>query len=257
MTYNRPEDRVSPEEIGGVTPGMLTRLYAIKAEVEKATRDTGLPGWINGPADAFRHGFLAGRLRQEFGYLQAQVLLASNEVKGIVQGWRDPAGTLESTILDNQINQKGLGFAKGISSPTELHDILVEATRNGIENGGVDRPGALHWLPSSKWLDINGDPETRPIPPNWRRGAGWQIDRSRDAVLAAEAMDLPVEAWREAHARAMIADRRYRTDNPERAGRAARVAAFYERGGGAVRVSAYTRADGARIAAHTRSSPRA
>jgi hypothetical protein len=52
MTYNRPEDRVSPEEIGGVTPGMLTRLYAIKDEVETATRATGLPGWINGPADA-------------------------------------------------------------------------------------------------------------------------------------------------------------------------------------------------------------
>jgi hypothetical protein len=256
MPYNRPEDSRSPEDLAGVTPGMLSRLEAIKNEVEQATEATGLPGWINGPADAFRHAYLAGRLRQEFGYVRAQAILAANEVKGLFQGRYEAYSTLEATIMDNEMNQKGLGFAEGISSPAELQDVLTEAMRRGIENGGVDRPGALHWLHPSKWKTITGQPETRPIPPNWRRGAGWQIDRARDVALAAEAMELPTDAWTEAHARAMIADRRYRADNPERDERVARVSRFYERGG-PVQVPAYTRIDGTQVAAHTRASPRA
>jgi hypothetical protein len=256
---NRPEDSRSPEELTGVTPGTLSRLEAIKNEVEQATDATGLPGWINGPADAFRHAYLAGRLRQEFGYVRAQAILGANEAKGLFQGRNEPYATLEATVMDHQINQKGLDFAAGISSPAELQDVLAEAMKKGIENGGADRPGALHWLPPSKWKTRQGHPETRPIPPNWRRGAGWQIDRARDVALAAEAMELPTDAWSEAHVRAVMRDKRYYSDHPERKARAALVTRWFEKkyDGGPVHVSAHTRGDGIQVAAHTRSNPRA
>ena len=76
MPYNRPEDRQTPDDLASVTPGMLSRLDVIKREVQRAAEETGLPGWINGPADAFRHAYLAGRLRQEFGLAGAQAILA-------------------------------------------------------------------------------------------------------------------------------------------------------------------------------------
>ena len=239
-----------------------------------ATRKSGLPGWLDGPADAYRHALLSAELTRQHGAAKAQAILALNEVNGMAAGIREPIKTARATIMDTQVNLRAGRLGEGAKSFEEVERRVAAEIARSIEANGSGANGTLPYMSRDKWENEAGDPEPIEIPPDWvrknraeRQGNLSPGPASRRAAIV-EALGKSDADWTEADARAVMDDPRYYAwSHADKEALHARVRRYYERaypnaagaksgGGGPVQVDSYVRGDGTPVTAHSRAAPR-
>lgn len=260
----------SRKYIGGT---VKRRLEATTDAVVKATRESGLPGWLDGPADAYRHALLAAELTRVHGTVKAQAILALNEVNGMVDGIRTPLETARSTIMDTQVNLRAGRLGEDAKSFEEVERRVAAEIARSIEANGSGANKTFPYLSRDKWKNEAGDPESNEIPPDWvRKNRGERQGNlspgpASRRIAIAEALDKPDADWTEEDARAVMDDPRYYAwSHADKEALHARVRRYYARaypnaagaksaGGGPVRVDSYVRGDGTPVTAHSRAAP--
>lgn len=240
------------------------RLQEIRKYVLQKTAETGLPGQVNGPADAFRHTLLAGILVAEFGKDDALAILDAIEDRSGGRATSDP-DLARQTALDHAVNVAAIEAMANVTNRAEAEATAARVIRDAIAQGGTGANGTIPYLPREDWKAFTAgpypqlEPEWRQIPDAWSNGARDEAGRGNAAIVVDAILARPPESWSEADARKVMGDPRYwKRQEP-------RIAALVERSfqhrypgttGGPVDVDAYTRGDGTQVAAHTRAAPR-
>lgn len=241
--------------------------------VEEA-RNSGLPGWTGGPADAYRHLVGAAELARQYGPTVAWTILEANEFKGsYLPGYKQ---TDDDKAMDRHHNLAGVEFGMWAKSREEVLQWAKEQISKTHEAQEKGEKGPAVFLPPSEWRERPVGPNDTP-PTNWPPKWTGEGDRAEAEVEEAEpktmaarqsAADLALakrdEDWTEEDARAaMNHPRYYGWSHPDQKEIGARVRKYFERaypgttdGGGTVQVAAYTRDDGTPVDAHTRAAPR-
>jgi len=239
-----------------------------------ATTNSGLPGWLDGPADAYRHALLSAELTRVHGTAKAQAILALNEVSGVVVGIGTPIETAHSTIMDTQVNLRAGRLGEGAKSFEEVERRVAAEIARSIEANGSGANKTLPYMSRDKWRNKDGGPEASEIPPDWvrknraeRQGNLSSGPASRRAAIA-EALGKSDADWTEEDARAVMDDPRYYAwSHADKEALHARVRGYYARAypnvagtksssGGPVQVDSYVRGDGTPVTAHSRAAPR-
>lgn len=220
------------------------KLKAIRDKVLEATRRSGPPGWVNGPADTLRHVMVAAELRRQYGPVVARAILDGNEIDA--NSKLSGGGFRAGTVMDHWNNGEGMDLGKGAASFEEVVERAERRTLDAIQaNGrGAKNP---RYLDRRYWKTDQGAPDTAEIPPEFAERVRARADKTGkraevDAILAR-----PPESWSEAETRKAMDDPRYwkRQD--------ARITTLVERSfrhrhpgttDGPVEVDAYTRDDG-------------
>lgn len=243
---------------------------AIKESVSRIGIDSGLPGHVSGPQDAFRHIVGAAELTRIYGPLPAWMALEFNELKGSHSN--SPSGgpqSPEDAAMDRHNNEIGIKIGRDAKSLEEIIERARDAIVQGIANGGVKTDGAPTWLPAERWKNEASEPETKPIPENWGKppqsGEATGEDNSGGAEPRAARMSAilakPGRDWTDEDARVVMSDPRYWDPRRKDPALIERVNdSFHQRydgpNGGPIQVDAYARADGTQVAAHTRAEPK-
>lgn len=238
-----------------------SRIAESGKRIDRKAKETGLPGQRNGPQDLYRHAMFAGTLTLEYGPETANALLELNERKRYFDVVPWGAKSDVDTLMDRTVNPMAVEAMRAAKTPEDVDRIVRQLTLDAIRNNGTGANGSIPYLPEHEWhprhREDGGDPHA--IPPEWRPLGDPRGEMGINPRLADMALDVPFEMWTEAHVRAVMQDRRYYRDHPERKARSALVSRWFERkyDGGPVHVAAHARGDGTQVAAHTRSSPRA
>lgn len=267
---------------------MFWRSVARAAEAEALASP--LPGYFDGPADAYRHIAGTAELRRRFGFGVAYGIATGNEVLGT----HERNQPLELRQMDDRNN--AIGFSIGAEAKT-YEDVVRRARAAidaGIARGGDGSDGTPRW--QSTW----GEPQRRPaaertlptqrhdgIPSagNYPFGAErFGVNRAnqavtprqREAATLERLRDTPTSEWSEADVRAVIGSQAYLNSwAPDHKAWRARVQQYFEERtsgadatptssteektcGGAASVRAYTRAGPSgsiHVSAHSRTIP--
>jgi hypothetical protein len=224
------------------------RIYDISRD---AAKQSGLPGEHNGPADAFRHIVASGEAARRYGEFIASGLGSLNEIVGDLN--KQPAAERRMDDANNAI-----GIRIGIDARD--FDEVLERARAAIDDAmrhdGTGTDGTAQWLPKSEWSTETPKPDS---------GKSEHEPDTRSPT-AQRALARPVDSWTQDDVRAVQNSKMYlRGDGPDRTATFAKVRHWYERqtmneaaakqGTGPIRVHAYVRGDGTRVASHTRSAP--
>jgi hypothetical protein len=244
-----------------------------------------LPGYFDGPADAYRHIVGAAELRRRFGFGTAYAVVAGNEMLGTHRDGHPP----ELRQMDDHNN--AIGFSIGADAKT--YEEVVQRARSSIDmavaRGGDGSNGTPRWRGS--WGEPRDRPAAdRPLPVQWpddipsathypfgaerfgtNRSELTMTPRQREAATLARLRDLPTGEWSEADVRAVIGSRAYANTSAaehrswrarvqqyfeDRSGRAAGDADGQEKPcGGVASVRAYTRSGPSgpvQVGAHSR-----
>ncbi|MFM7347002.1 MAG: hypothetical protein ACKO1J_16730 [Tagaea sp.] len=240
--------------------------------VEEA-RNSGLPGWTGGPADAYRHLVGAAELARQYGPTVAWTILEANEFKGSsLPGY---AQTDADKAMDRHHNLAGVEFGMWAKSREEIAQWAKDQISKTHEANEKGEKGPAVFLPPSEWRERPVGPNDTP-PTNWPPKWGGEGDRSdgdagnseskamdAHSSFANRALAKRDEDWTKEDARAVMNDPRYfGWSHPDQKAIGARVQRYFERaasetmdGGGTVQVAAYTRDDGTQVDAHTRAPP--
>lgn len=202
-----------------------------------------LPGYYNGPADAYRHIVGTAELRRRFGFGAAYTVATGNEMIGTHRDGHAP----ELRQMDDHNN--AIGLAIGARART-FDDVVAEARAaiaQGLENRGSGEGDTPRWLPTG-W----GEPQRRSGIPNndigdwvnnvslsteYRYGAerfrfgrigDASTPREREARLLERLAETPVEEWTETDVRGVIASTPYlNTSTPDHQAWRDRVAQYF------------------------------
>lgn len=216
-----------------------------------AARKSGLPGYYNGPADAYRHILGIAETARVYGTLPAWAIGEANET---ILGEDAAAGAMDR----HNNNEIALRIARMATSREDVErltraEIVAAHWRNGT---GAD--GTAQWLDKSRW----GQPRDWPAPTNWP--PKWD---NEDELRVERLLTLPTEQWEEHHLRLVVASRMYHDRNHPKHAMAqaaaqrwlhadqARRANILRSTFGPVTVDPYTRGDGTRVEGHTRAAP--
>lgn len=235
-----------------------------------------LPGYFDGPADAYRHIVGTAELRRRFGFGTAYTIATGNEVLGTI-GRNQPA---ELRQMDDHNNAIGFSIGADAKSYEEIVRRARAAIDAGIARGGDGSEGTPRW--QSSWTEPRGRPAAeRRLPVQWSDSIPSARDypfgaeqfgtngpnqtmtpRQREAATLERLRDLPTSEWSEADVRAVIGSQPYANSSwPEHRAWRARVQQYFEertRQGGAGDTSqAEEKACGgiASVRAYTRSGP--
>jgi hypothetical protein len=227
----------------------------IAERTNAAAAASGLPGWINGPADTLRHLIVAGELRRLYGPVVARAYLDGNEVRAALF---DKNVTRARTMMDHRNNSEGMALGKGAASFDEVVERAERRTLDAIESNGRG-PKSPRYLDRRHWQVRPGVPDTADIPPEFAERVRARGDKTGKRAAIDAILARPSDEWSEAEARKVMQDPRYwKKQDPAVT---APVAAFFDKRypgttDGPVQVDSYTRGDGTHVAAHTRASPR-
>ena len=235
-----------------------------------------LPGYYDGPADAYRHIVGTAEARRRYGFGTAYALATANEMLGTHASGHPP----ELRQMDDYNNAIGFSIGADAKSYEEVVQRARAAIDAAIARGGDGSDGTPRWL--GTW----SEPERRPagertLPVQWpdaipsarkypfgaeqfsaNRPEHTMTPRQREAATLDRLRDLPTGEWSEADVRAVIGSRPYTNSSaPEHRAWRARVQQYFEertRQGGASDASR-TEEKGcggiASVRAYTRSGP--
>lgn len=182
-----------------------------------------LPGYNDGPADAFRHIIGVAELRRRFGYGVAYVIATGNEVWGTHARSR----SLASREMDDHNNAIGLAIGAKARTYEEVVRLAQAAMDAGIARGGNGENGTPRW--KLQWSEPARRPAAqRSLPVQWpddipssrddrfgaeqfgiHRAEAAMTPRQREAATLARLRDLPTSEWSEPDVRAVINARPY------------------------------------------------
>lgn len=189
-------------------------------------RESPLPGYFNGPADAYRHIVGTAELRRRFGWAIAYGIVTGNEVMG-THVERYP-GDLRR--MDDHNNAIGLAIGADAQTYEEVVRRARAAVDAGTESGGSGAGQTAQWMPQDRWGEpTRRPPAERPLPVEWpdaipsaaeyrfgdeRFGADRSFrtgtPRERQAALFERLEATPTAEWSEADVRGVIASPAYR-----------------------------------------------
>ena len=202
-----------------------------------------LPGFYDGPADAYRHIIGTAELRRRFGFRVAYGIATGNEVLG-THGRNQPAALRQMDDHNNAI-----GFSIGAEAKT-YEDVVRRARaaiNAGIGRGGDGAEGTPRW--QGTWREPRGRPAAeRGLPVQWTDSIPSARDypfgaerfgtngpnqtmtpRQREAATLDRLRDLPTSEWSEADVRAVVGSRPYANSlAPEHGAWHARVQQYFE-----------------------------
>lgn len=237
-----------------------------------------LPGYFDGPADAYRHIMGTAELRRRFGFATAYGIVTGNEIYGT--HWAEAPH--EMRRMDDHNNAIGLEIGATARTYEEVVRRARAAVDEGIARGGDGSDGTAQWLPASRW----GEPRGRPVAerslsfdwpaeipslPGYRFGDArfgtlgpnqTMTPRQREAATLDRLRELPTSEWSEEDVRAVIRSGAY--GNSAAAGHRdwrARVRRYFEEREGAGRTGEATPSEErdctgvAAVRAHTRAGP--
>ena len=162
----------------GPRPQTRQDLYpGIFERAEAATRRSRLPGWRNGPADAFRHIVASAEMARRYGSPIAKVLGEAHELRGSAGG--QPA---EEAAMDRHNNNIGIAIGR---DATSFDDVVARAKArisdafSGRDLKPVERP---KWLAPQQWINDpdRADEDQDNWPPAWTDGRAGGADRILD-----------------------------------------------------------------------------
>ncbi|WPB87001.1 hypothetical protein [Sediminicoccus rosea] len=233
-----------------------------------------LPGFYDGPADAYRHIVGAAELRRRFGWAIAYGIVTGNEVRGTHAKGHAP----ELRRMDDHNNAIGLSIGADATSNEEVVRRARAAIDAGVENSGSGLGQTPLWLPQERWREVSARPPAeRALPVEWpdaipsaaayrfgdeRFGADRAFragtPRERQAALFERLEATPTAEWSEADVRGVIASPAYRNSSAaEHALWRERVRQYFqERAAGQDQAAEEEDADGvAHVRAYTRMGP--
>jgi hypothetical protein len=227
------------------------RLEGIFVRAERAAREAGLPGWHNGPADAFRHVVASAEATRRYGVPIATALGEAHEYSG-----RRDGQPQDEEEMDRQNNAIGIGIGADAGSFNEIIVRTKAAFVDASSNAAQTARDAPVWLKKERW---GGDLQA-PIRSERDQIFAWTADPE---VRAALALRRPAEEWDTDDVRAVQGSSAYlRGEGPARERAFAKVRQWYEKRetnpsppAGPVIVHAYARADGTQVAGHSRGTP--
>jgi hypothetical protein len=264
---------------------------SVQDAAEKEARDSPLPGFFDGPADAYRHLVGTAELRRRFGWAIASGIANINEVFGTHVSGHPP----ELRQMDDHNNRIALDIGADAKTYEEVVRRARAAIDAGIARGGDGSDGTPKW--QSRWTEpIRRPAAHRPLPVRWpdgipsaetyRFGAEKfaffrEIDpgmtpRQRETATLERLRDTPTSEWSEADVRAAIGSRPYLNSSaPDHKAWQARVQQHFEERtreadatdasfteeeacGGVASVRAYTRSGPSgpvQVSAHSRTIP--
>ncbi|WP_291296635.1 hypothetical protein [Elioraea sp.] len=224
----------------------------VEDAAEREALRSDLPGYYEGPADAYRHIVGVAELRRRFGFPTAFGIAAGNEVYGfhrrrLRRGPRDIDGP--SREMDEHNNAIGLEIGASARTYEEVVRRARAAIDAGVTNGGSGSDNTPRWIAVGDW----DEPELRPkanrtIPVTWPsdipsldgyrfgderfgvdRAARAGTPRQREAALIDRLTDTPTREWSDDDVRAVIGSTAYlnRTAPGHERWRA-RVRAYFE-----------------------------
>lgn len=218
------------------------------------TQTSGLPGYHNGPADAYRHILLIAETARVYGTLPAWATGEANETPNAVLGIAPAAGAMDR----HNNNEVALRIAKMASSREDVERLAQAEIMAAYWRSGTGADGTARWLGSEHWRETKYTDSATNWPPKWEDEDGLRVERL---------LTLPIEEWDEHHVRLVVASRIYHDrDHPKHAmalektqrwfhADEARRANILRTTFGPVTVDPYTRGDGTRVEGHTRSAP--
>lgn len=199
---------------------------SVREAAAQEARESPLPGYLEGPADAYRHIVGAAELRRRFGWAIAYGIATGNEVHG-THVRNHPS---ELRRMDDHNN--AIGFTIGADAQTyeEVVRRAREAIQAGIENGGSGVGQTPLWLRQERWSETEArQPAERTLPVEWPDGIpsaeGYRFGderfgadrafrqgtpRERQAALFERLEATPTAEWSEADVRGVIASPAYR-----------------------------------------------
>ncbi len=223
------------------------RLEGIFKRAENAATASGLPGWHNGPADAYRHIVASAEAARRYGAPIALGLGEGHEYNGSRDG-QPP----DEARMDRRNNAIGVGIGAEAGS---FEEIVARAKATFVDAAAGGTRDVPVWLAKDRWGGDGRDVE----PDERKRISAWAEDPD---VRAARSLRRPVDEWGADDVRAVQSSSIYLRDNPKQASAFSKVRDWYGRprtgdrtNTGTVRVQGYRRADGADVAAHSRSAP--
>jgi hypothetical protein len=202
-----------------------------------------LPGYFDGPADAYRHIVGTAELRRRFGFGTAYAIATGNEVRGTHVDGHPP----ELRQMDDHNNAIGFSIGAGAKSYEEVVQRARAAIDAAIAHGGDGSDGTPRW--QSRWTEPRGRPAAdRGLPVQWPDGIPSARDypfgaeqfgtngpnqtmtpRQRETATLERLRDLPTAEWSEADVRAVIGSRAYtNTSEAEHKAWRARVRQYFE-----------------------------
>ena len=113
-----------------------------------------LPGYLEGPADAYRRIVDTAELRRRFGWAIAYGIVTGNEVMGTHVS-RHPS---ELRRMDDHNNAIGFSIGADAQSYEEIVRRARAAIDAGIENGGSGLGQTPLWLPQERWKEVTARP---------------------------------------------------------------------------------------------------
>jgi hypothetical protein len=250
---------------------------SVQEAAENEASASPLPGFYDGPADAYRHIVGTAELRRRFGWATAYSIATGNEMLGT--HLRNHPAHLRR--MDDHNNAIGLAIGAEARSYEDVVRRAREAIDRAIVADGSGQDGTPLWLPEG-WSEPRARRgATRTLPVNWptdvpsagsyrfgddrfsvaysaRRGT----PRQREAAILARLAEAPTEEWSEADVRAVIGSATYRNSNtPGHAEWRARVQSYFQQrvGGdhatGSIQGGEDECTGFAQVRAHTRSGP--
>jgi hypothetical protein len=221
---------------------------------EQAAKGSGLPGYHNGPGDAYRHIVWIAKTARTTGTMPAWAQGEANELRGIRSNPPD-----ETEMDRHNNNEIALRIARMAKSREDVERLAQAEIMAAYWRGGSGADGTARWLASERWRESDYADIATNWPPKWE---------DEDELRVERLLTLPIEQWEEHHLRLVVASRIYgNTKHPKHA-QAQEMArrwlhASYDRRAnilrtthGPVTVDPYTRGDGTRVEGHTRSAPR-
>lgn len=126
------------------------------------TRLSELPGWTNGPADAYRHLLVVGEMTRRFGTIPAFAMGEANETWSwfnMQKAWFRgeailPSNQPESRAMDRHNNQNvAPAIGRAARSPEDVVRGARAAMERAIEKAGSGQNNTAFWRPRAEWVD--------------------------------------------------------------------------------------------------------
>jgi hypothetical protein len=186
-----------------------------------------LPGYYDGPADAYRHIVGVAELHRRHGYDIAFAIAHGNEILGLADRWRRRDLTERDFHLremDDHNNAIGLEIGATARTYEEVVRRARAAIDSAVAHRGSGADGTPRWRPMDEWEERDGRPKAeRTIPVTWPSeipslatyrfgGERYNHDpgkrpgtpRHREAALLERLADTPTSEWSEEDVRGVI-----------------------------------------------------
>lgn len=152
----------------------IETIAVIERFAEQEARAARLPGWTNGPADAYRHLIVVGEMRRRFGPVAATLSAEGNEFASWLAMIGAEMGDREVSISNRPASRamdryNNWHVAPALGRAADGPEAVVANARRAIERaasfGGSGHANTAYWLPRSQW--VNDGPSDNWPSPDW------------------------------------------------------------------------------------------